>query len=391
LPTTGSQLHKVPCCAPLQPRDQLLTNHWSATGGVLTASQVPDAEHFPADTPFPLHVCPDVLRTQAPPAHWPVWHGWLQVTNAHGSGVLGGGVLGGGVGLLHACVLQVSVDGSTQAVPPFTGAGELHARTLTPPPHALSHPPHADQPPLMGHACVLQLSVVSPEHSAPPCAGDGALHTRVLLPPPHVWSHALQSDKPPSTGQGVFGQVVDESPAHPAPCRGLGLVQERVLMPPSPQEAVQADQADHPPSLHSRDSVRPELPSSAAHCAPQVVVAVDPSVPVWHWLGSGLLHKRLWTLLPHVPHADQPPSIICWQLTVPQSLVVNPTQSVPPFEASGLLQMRDCVPPPHVAVHVLQSLQPPSMACVAPRHASLQCVAGQLGGLAAQLLWHHAS
>jgi len=162
-------------------------------------------------------------------------------------------------------------------------------------------------------------------------------------------------------------------------------------MLPSPQEAVQADQSDHPPSLHSRDSVRPELPSSAAHCAPQVVVAVDPSVPVWHWLGSGLLHKRLWTLLPHVPHADQPPSIICWQLTVPQSLVVNPTQSVPPFEASGLLQMRDCVPPPHAAVHVLQSLQPPSMACVAPRHASLQCVAGQLGVGAAQLLWHHAS
>lgn len=337
-PVTGSQLHKVPCCAPLQPRDQLLTNHWL---GVLTTSQVPDAEHFPLGTPFPLHAVSAARRTQSPLTHWPVWHGWLQVTVAHGSGVLGGGVLGGGVGLLHACVLQ--------------------------------------------------LSVVDPEHSAPPCAGDGALHTRVLLPPPHVLSHAPQSDQPPSTGQGVFGQVVDESPTHPAPCRGLGLVQERVLKPPSPQEAVQVDQSDHPPSLHSRDSVRPELPSSATHCAPHLDVPLDPSVPVWHWLGSGLLHKRVWTLPWHVPQADQPPSTICWQLTVPQSLVVAPTQSAPPFDGRGLLQMRDCVPPPHVAVHVLQSLQPPSMACVAPRHASLQWLAGQLGGLKAQLLWHHAS
>lgn len=242
-----------------------------------------------------------------------------------------------------------------------------------------------------GHAPLLQLSELAPMHCAPPFWGVGLLHSRVFTPSPHVRSHGPHADQPPSTGHGVWGHVTEESPEHPEPCRGDGLVQVRVLIPLSPQSALHVDHSDQPPSLHSRVSDRSELPSSPTQSAPQVDELAFPSVPVWHWLGSGLLHDLVWTLPEHDPHADQPPSTTTWQSAVPQSLVVAPTQSAPPLEGTGLLQTRDCVPPPHVAVHSLQSLNPPSMACVAPRHASLQCDSGQFGGLYAQLVWHHAS
>lgn len=238
---------------------------------------------------------------------------------------------------------------------------------------------------------MLQLPEVSPLHCAPPFWGGGLLHCRVITPSSHVRSHGPQSDQPPLIGHGVCGHVTEESPEHPAPLEGAGLVQERVLSPLSPQSAVHVDQSDQPPSLHSRDSDRSELPSTPTQGAPQLDELTFPSVPVSHWLGAGLLHDLVWTLFAHDPHADQPPSTTTWQSAVPQSLVVEPTQSDPPLEGTGLLQIRACVPPPQFAVHWLQSLHPPLMACVAPRHASLQCVLGQFGGSHAQLDWHQAS
>jgi len=110
-----------------------------------------------------------------------------------------------------------------------------------------------------------------------------------------------------------------------------------------------------------------------------VVSRADPAQEAPPLEGAGLLQDRVLTRLPtphdaeqalQTPKSPQLPLTATTHDPVLQSLdsMASPTQSIPPFDGTGLLQNRDrnCVPPPHWAVHGLQApytLHPPLTVC----------------------------
>jgi hypothetical protein len=79
--------------------------------------------------------------------------------------------------------------------------------------------------------------------------------------------------------------------------------------------------------------------------------------------GAGLVHVRVCVPPPHaalhVVQSLQPPSTGAGQACVLQVWLVDPSHAAPPLAGAGLVHVRVCVPPPQATLHADQSLQPP--------------------------------
>jgi hypothetical protein len=275
------------------------------------------------------------------------------------------------VAVLHASLADKSLG---HGAPPLTGSATIvRARERMPDgPHDAEHAVHDDQSLTTqsdrgaGHAPGLHgsLSVLSPLHTPPHDADTVGLRERTRVPVPHVTEQPVNIDhgphwqftgqQPPLAVQPRFSVSTSHEPPHNA---ATVTVRVRDCDPP-PQVTEHPPQPDHCVSWQS----------CAQHAAPQGCVcnrSVGHAMPPQEPCTATVRERDCWP----PPHAGlqllHDVQRFIAQCTGQQpvlhgrSSTVADSEHVPPHNGGVMLRDRDCIPPPHAAVQVLHSPQPP--------------------------------